>query len=332
MQAQGRYFLPRSAACVPASLSLDGETLHVRGDGLTVQAPRDAVRATSRLGNVPRKLDFPDGGCFETGDNDAIDAMLRPRDRLLHRLEKSWRAVLAGVVLSAIAAAAFAYYGVPWTAGWLARHTPASAARLATQQTLDVLDGRLLHPSKLPNDRQAQLQAAFRDVARNAPRGVQGYRLLLRDAPRIGPNAFALPDGAIVMTDQLVKLARTDEELQGVLAHEASHVDRAHGLQRIYQASLVPAAIAFITGDVTQVGQIAAILPGVVLQSAYSREFEAEADADAAALMTRLGKSTRPLADLLLRIEEKMCGKKGCMPSWLGSHPATTERAKRLRG
>jgi len=34
--------------------------------------------------------------------------------------------------------------------------------------------------------------------------------------------------------------------------------DRAHGLQRIYQASLVPAALAFITGDASQVGHVAA--------------------------------------------------------------------------
>lgn len=335
MKAEGRYFLPRSATCVDASLdvSADGATLLLWGaEGLLAEVPLRAVKATSRLGNLRRKLAFPDGGGFETDDNDAIDALLRPRDRLLHRLEQSWRMVLASVLFAAAAAVLFALYGVPATAGWLARRTPASVAGFVSRQTLDTVDGRVIKPTRLTAAEQQRLQQLFRVTARAAPRGEGGYRLLLRDAPLIGPNAFALPDGEVVVTDQLVRLANSDAELEGVIAHEMSHVDRAHGLQRAYQASLVPATIAFITGDVSQAGHIATILPGVLLQSAYSREFERQADDDAAAQLRRMGVSPAPLGALLLRIEAKMCGKEGCLPSWLGSHPATAERAARLRG
>ena len=38
------------------------------------------------------------------------------------------------------------------------------------------------------------------------------------------------------------------------------------------------------------------------------------------------------LADLLERLERKMCGRAdACGPSWLGTHPATAQRAARLR-
>lgn len=334
MQARGRYFLPRTARSVEASLMLseDGR-LQVIGDGGWLGGARPGeVRATSRLGKLRRKVEFPDGGCFETEDNDAIDAMLRPRDGFLHRLEKSGRAVLASVLFAAAAAALFAFYGVPWTAGWLARHTPDSVARVAASQTLATIDGRILKPSRLSRAVQVRTQDLFREVARTAPRGEKGYRLLLRDARLIGPNAFALPDGTIVATDQIVTLAKNGEELQGLFGHEIAHVDHAHGLQSAYQASLVPAAIAFITGDITQAGQIAAILPGILLQSAYSRKFEQQADDDAGALMRRMGKKPDGLADLLERIEARICGKKGCGASWIGSHPQTAERAARLRG
>jgi Zn-dependent protease with chaperone function len=320
---------------VDASLELsdDGATLVVHGcDGLLAEAPAGSVIATSRLGNLRRKLEFPDGSGFETGDNDAIDALLKPRDSLLHRLEKSWRIVLMSVVFAATAAALFAFYGVPAAAGWLARRTPASVAGFASRQTLDAVDGRLIKPTRLTAAEQQHLQQIFRITARAAPRGEGGYRLLLRDAPLIGPNAFALPGGEVVVTEQLVKLARSDAELEGVIAHEMSHIDRAHGLQRVYQASLVPAAIAFITGDASQVGHIATILPGVLLQSAYSREFEQQADDDAALQLRRMGVDPAALGDLLQRIEAKMCGAQGCRPSWLGSHPATAARAARLRG
>ena len=334
MEAKGRYFLPRTARNVEASLALseDGR-LCVTGDGGWLnEAGRREVRASSRLGNLRRKIEFPDGGCFETEDNDAIDAMLRPKDGFLHRLEQSWRTVLAAVALSILAAAGFAYYGVPSAAGWLARHTPDSVAKIATDQTLTAIEGRILKPSRLPKAVQSRTQALFRDVAKASPRGEKGYRLLLRDAPLIGPNAFALPDGTIVATDQIVTLTKSGEELLGLFGHEASHVDHAHGLQSAYQASLVPAAIAFITGDVSQAGQIAVILPGILLQAAYSREFEQQADDDAVSLMRRLGKKPDGLADLLLRIEARICGKKGCGASWLGSHPDTAARAARMRG
>ena len=289
------------------------------------------ARATSRLGVMRRRIDFPDGSSFDTADNDAVDVLLR-RPSILHWLEASWRMVLASVVVAGLATAAFILYGVPATAGWLARHTPASVARYTTEQTLEALDRLALKPSKTPPAVQQHYRALLAAVATGAPRPAGSYHLVFRDAPGIGPNAFALPDGTVIVTDQMIPLVKSDDEIEGVFAHEISHVVHAHGLQRIYQASLVPAAIAFITGDATQVGHFATVLPGILLQAAYSRTFEQEADDDAARTLRRMGKNPAALADLLERMDKKMCGHEGdCIPSWLGSHPATALRAARLR-
>jgi Zn-dependent protease with chaperone function len=333
-QAAGHYFLPGSARYVEAVLqgAGDGQSLRVlAADGAVLaEAPLRAVKATSRLGQIVRKLDFPGGGRFETADNDAVDALLRGGSGLLHRLEKSWRVVLGSVLAAAAMAAWFVFYGVPLAADGLARHTPANVSRFMTRQALETLDGRALRPTTL-SDRQRHVTALFDTIAAHEDRPAGSYRLLLRNAPIIGPNAFAFPDGSIVMTDQLVAMARNDTEIEGVFAHEMAHVNHAHVLQRVYQASLVPAAIAFITGDATQVGHFATILPGVMLQASYSRAFEQQADDDAAKLLRRMGEDPGQLAGLLERIEQKMCGKGDCGPSWLGSHPATAERAARLR-
>jgi Zn-dependent protease with chaperone function len=311
-----------------------GDVLEITDNTGTALAsiPLKSVQATARLGAMRRRLDFPDGSSFDTEDHDALDALLG-HTSLLHRLESSWRSVLISVLVAGLATAGFALYGVPAMAGWLARHTPPSMAAFATRQTLETMDKVALNTSKAAPGVQSHYRDLFKTVAARAPHGVQGYRLLFRDAPAIGPNAFALPDGTVVLTDQMIPLVKRDEEIEGVFAHEMSHVDHAHGLQRIYQASLVPAAIAFITGDASQVGHFAAILPGILLQSAYSREFEQQADDDAARLMKRMDKSPAPLADLLERMEKKICGHDGgCGPNWLGSHPATATRAARLRG
>ena len=330
--APGRYFFPLSARCVDAVATASGGTLTVTDAQGAVLAtvPLASVRASSRLGGMRRRLDFPDGAGFDTPDNDAVDAML-PKSGRLHRLEKSWRIALGAVVLTAAAVAAFLLYGVPWTAQVLAQHTPPQMARFASQQTLATLDRLALSDSKLPAARQQHYRELLKPLASRSPRGEAGYRLLFRSAPGIGPNAFALPDGTIIVTDEMIALVRQDAEIQGVLGHEMSHVERLHGLQSIYQASLVPAAIAFLTGDITQAGQIATILPGILLQSAYSRGFEEQADGDAAALMRRIGKPPAAMADLLERMDKAFCGKEDCGGGWLSSHPDTMARAARLR-
>jgi Zn-dependent protease with chaperone function len=330
---RGRYFFPLSARCVDATATRRGVTLEIAdGDGAVLaRIPLASVQISSRLGTMRRRLDFPDGGSFDTGDNDGVDAALGYRS-LLHRLETSWRIVLFSVLLAGLAAAGFAIYGVPAAAGFMARHTPPSVAVYATRQSLQAMDAFAMGPSKTTATVRLHYQELFAAVAAQAARGARNYRLIFRNAPVIGANAFALPDGTVVLTDQMIPFVKSDEEIQGIFAHEMSHVDHAHGLQRIYQASLVPAAIAFISGDASQLGHFATILPGILLQSAYSRSFEQQADDDAAALLRRMGKSPAALGDLLERLEKKYCGHDGgCGPSWLGSHPATAARAARLR-
>lgn len=335
MELSGFYFPPGSARQTEATLRItaDGKFLDVQDESGAVlaSAPRRLVAVTSRLGGLRRKVEFPGGAMFETADNDGVDALLKGPSGALSRLERSWR--LAGISMLAIAACAalFIRYGIPSSAGWLAERTPPSVSRLITDQTLKAMDGNLLMPTALPSARQHQIQSRFEAVVGWEAHGATHYRLLLRNAPHTGPNAFALPDGRIVVTDQLVLMAKNDAEIDGVLAHEMAHVNHAHSLRSVYQASLVPTAIAFITGDASQFAQMAVILPAILLQSAYSRNFEQQADNDAATLLRGHGEDPGQLANFLERMELKSCGKAGCGPSWLGSHPATAARAARLR-
>ena len=340
MAIEGRYFFPKSARHVPARLSVEaGATLHIQGEdgAVLAEAPVRKVRVSPRLGNIARRFDLPGGGHFETYDNDGVDALVRGTRHLsgggwIDRLERSWHSVAISVLLAALAVYAVVTYGIPATAIRLAQDTPPSMSRVLADQTMNVLDRSYLLPSRLGAEQRNKAQALFDRVASHAPRGRAGYRLVFRGGGIIvGPNAFALPDGRIVMTDELWGVVKNDDEIEGVFAHEMSHVDHAHGLQRVYEAALIPAAIAVVTGDVSQVSQLSVILPGILVQSAYSRAFEQQADDDAAALLLRMGAKPSHMADLLERLENKACAKKSCGPSWLGSHPETASRAERLR-
>jgi Zn-dependent protease with chaperone function len=326
---RGLFFAAGTTRHVPARLQATGDALSVTGeDGvLLAAAPRGLAQISSRLGALPRRVVFPGQGTFETPDNDAIDGLIQGAHGWLYRLETSWPAIATAVLCAVAAATWFIFYGTPMTAAALARATPPQISRFMTSQALATLDGRLLHPTKLTPAQQQNFQARFAAIAEHRDR----YVLLLRNAPIIGPNAFALPDGRIVLTDQLAAMIRNNQEIDGVFAHEMSHVNHAHVLQRVYQVSLVPAAIAFVTGDATQISHFASILPGILLQSAYSRQFEQEADDDAAATLRRRSENPARLADLLERMARALCHGQDCTPGWLGSHPATSVRAARLR-
>nr|ACN58799.1 hypothetical protein AKSOIL_0154 [uncultured bacterium BLR9] len=332
----GRYFLPGSAHFVTARARLDGPNFRIVDDAGTVlsEMPLKHVRVSSRLGSIPRRFDVPGGGCFETDDNDGADALLAGGGRhasRLHRWEGSWRWALGSLAVAGVATYAFVIYGIPAGALWLAQQTPPSVGTLVERQALQVLDNTLLEPTTLNTAARVRARTLFARVAAKGKRGSDGYRLLFRDSKAIGPNAMALPDGSIVMTDQLWELVQKDDEIEGVFAHEIAHVDRAHTLQRLYQAAIVPAAIAIMTGDLSQITTLATVLPGVLVQAAYSRDLEQEADDDAAVTVKALGDNPAGLADLLERMEKKICGETACGSGWLSDHPETDRRMQRLR-
>lgn len=326
-----RYFHARACPDTMGMLVISGE------DGAELgRFPFGAIQVSSRLGNLTRRFTLPSGALFECDDNDAADRLIAQhgfaiRSGVLHRLERSWRLALGAVVVTLIAGIAFVLYGIPATANFLAQRTPLAVEEFLGQETLETLDGVFFEPTRLSESEQEQAQSLFARVARGGVRGEDEYRLLLRSSPLIGPNALALPGGTIILTDELWELREHDEEVIAVLSHEAAHIDRRHGLQAVYQAALVPAAIVLVTGDPTQIAQMATILPGILVQAAYSRALEQEADDDAVIFLNRIGIAPSRLADLLERLDHELCGEGQCGPGWIGTHPQTVTRAARIR-
>jgi Zn-dependent protease with chaperone function len=146
----------------------------------------------------------------------------------------------------------------------------------------------------------------------------------------LGPNAFALPDGTVVVTDELVELAENDNEILSVLAHEIGHVHHRHSLRMALESSTVVLLVSTYFGDVTQLTTLSAALPGVYAQAHYSREHESEADAFALEYLLKARIPKKHFADIL-RSLQKLAGpdpKHGLQ--YLSSHPPTAERIGRF--
>jgi predicted Zn-dependent protease len=220
-------------------------------------------------------------------------------------------------------------YGIPMLAKGIAFSLPASTEKALGQDALEGLDKLLLEPTRLAPVRQDRLRALFAGMSASIE-GASGYRLELRASRRIGANALALPSGIVVITDALADLASNDAEIVAVLAHEIGHLKQRHQLRRILQDSATAVLIIAVTGDVGSIASLAAAFPTLLVQSRYSREFEREADDFALDYLKGHDIDPNALGEILLRMEKQRSGE-GQIPDYLSSHPATRERAERLR-
>lgn len=331
---RGRYFDSRRSAAVDATLQLqaDGQWLLMAGD-VRVSLDPQLVQVSDRIGSIPRRLALVDGAEFETTDNDGMDALLgehiRPHSRFVHALERNWGvalASLAGVVLVSIL---MVKYGLPAMAGWAAARLPPETDRLIGAQTLQVLDRSVMDASQLHPQRQAQLANLFTRMTATLADGHE-YRIEFRHSPRLGPNALALPSGIVVVTDELVGLAKNDEEIEAVLAHEIGHVQGRHALRQLIQGAGISILALVVLGDVSSVSALGSAAP-VLLQAKNSRDFEREADAYARSWMQQAGVPGSRFDDILCRMTQTR-GANGKnqdseVPVFLSTHPSTAERA-----
>jgi predicted Zn-dependent protease len=131
-----------------------------------------------------------------------------------------------------------------------------------------------------------------------------------------------------VITDQLVNMAQSPEEIMAVLAHEIGHVELRHALRQVLQDSVVLAAATALSS--ASLNAKATGLPVTLAQARYSRDFETQADDYAFALLKRHGISPSRFADILERLENQR-GRGQAGATFLDSHPATPERIRRAR-
>ncbi|CAG1021556.1 partial Metalloprotease LoiP, partial [Patescibacteria group bacterium] len=147
--------------------------------------------------------------------------------------------------------------------------------------------------------------------------------LNFRKSPKIGANAFALPGGDIIMTDELIALSKTDDEIIAVLAHELAHVKHRDALRQTLEASLSGLLILSFTGDASS---LATNLPIFMINSHYSRTFEAQADDYALQTLKTACIPTSSFATILLKLEKHLSKDTIAIPELIASHPDTKQR------
>jgi Zn-dependent protease with chaperone function len=325
------YYDGRTSQRREVRLYATGATLTVEGDGVRRTAQAAEVAISERLGSAPRTLRFADGAFCEVRDHAGFERLLEAlghRGSHVERWQASWRVAALSAVLVCAALAAGYLYGLPWIAARAAERMPPAVDRALSRRTLEALQDGFFDDSKLSGERRAQLSEGFRALKR--PEGTRASVDLRFGASRAGPNAFALPDGTIVLFDELVALCDHDEQIYAVLGHELGHVHHRHGVRMLLQGSLVGVLAAWWIGDVSA---LLATAPAALLQARYSRGFESEADAYAVSLLKANGIAPARLAEALekLAAAHGQASGEGQWLDYLSSHPAPRERIDALR-
>src|SRR5229473_4842922 len=140
------------------------------------------------------------------------------------------------------------------------------------------------------------------------------------------PNAFALPGGRVYLFNGLLAKAENPDEIAGVLAHELGHLKHRDNMRGLIHNGGTSFLIGLLFGDIT--GSSALIFASrSLVTNSYTREAEQNADTFAIDVMHRLGRSPKPMGELLFRVT----GKEGDHSvSILASHPLTEDRLARM--
>lgn len=145
-------------------------------------------------------------------------------------------------------------------------------------------------------------------------------------------NAFALPDGNIVVYSGIIDSMKNYDELVALLGHEASHVNNRHSMKMMCRSLSGYLFVSAILGDVNGIMAIVGDNVNNLQSLSFSREFEQQADADGFQILLQNKIDPKGMSNLFKRLDDHS----NIIPEFLSSHPITKERIifvdKKIKG
>ncbi|WP_133405297.1 M48 family metallopeptidase [Parashewanella tropica] len=335
LQVRGKYQLAESAQFRDAIAKMndqgfvriiDAETL-----ALITDANTDAYRYSDVIPSLPTELLFHSGCRFIPDLAEWTWPTQHSKSKLLAWLETRWTVVLASLIIIPAFMWVMTTKILPAAADAAVPLLPEVVAKKTGQQTLTVMDRTLLKPSQLTIEEQNKVDQLWQQVLKTTNDPLVNTELQFRDSA-IGANAMALPDGTVIVTDDIVKLMeKHPDALQAVLLHEIGHVHHQHGMKQLARSTAITMLFALMLGDIEGAGEMVIGAGASLLQSSFSRDMETQADEYAYLMLPKLGKSKQAFAKALTLLaeahgEELSKGKVHHWLEYLQSHPDIEKR------
>ena len=136
-------------------------------------------------------------------------------------------------------------------------------------------------------------------------------------------NAFALPDGNIVVYNSIFHIMDSYEELAALISHEASHVMNRHSMRMLCRNLSGYLLISLTLSDVNGIMAVIADNANQLRMLTYSRNYERQADEDGWETLRKNKIAASGMLNLFTHLKGDENFK---IPAFLSSHPLTNDR------
>ncbi|HKA86782.1 MAG TPA: M48 family metalloprotease [Haliangiales bacterium] len=205
----------------------------------------------------------------------------------------------------------------------------------------DIAAGKLVGITAYANNVGALIAFAATETHRDGdrPAPIFGWHFVVVDSDTV--NGFAAPGGFVFVTTAALKLAKNEDELAGILAHEVAHVVRGHALGNIQKSRY-----AGLTQDVLEAAGSATLTPAqkaqltdlmggmiqdtidAVFVKGYSRDTELEADRLAVQIAATAGYDPAGIVRFLEALHKVQNTGQG---GFFATHPKAEDRIAALK-
>lgn len=170
-------------------------------------------------------------------------------------------------------------------------------------------------------------------IARLTSRRDLDWHFFIVDAKDV--NAFAVPGGFVYVNRGLIERTDQMDELAGVLGHEIGHVVRRHTVKQMEKAqgANIGVTLACILTSIcnSQVAGAAINIAGGAVFARFSRQDEAEADAEGVKNVVRAGISPAGMVTMFQKLIDERRTRPGAVESWFLTHPLEEDRIRAVQ-
>lgn len=272
--------------------------------------PKAQLSIAPKLGDIPRDITFPNGYHFTPINNVLLHTWLEEHPAeffdWVHNIESKKKYLLLAIIVVPIMLWGLFTRGIPYSAEKLADNfAPETIVSLLSIEPDDLKEYAQITESTSSEDEKQRITALFERALDYAQVSSFDYQLhfstFAQDPEML--NAFALPNGNIVVTDAIIQQL-SDDELLSVLLHEIGHVEERHGMRMLIEYSFSAIAYSFLIGGQEEIQNIIVGVNNMVLQKQFSRSMEKEADVFALTKLKEANISPLVFASALQKLKE----------------------------
>lgn len=336
MKLQGQFYPAGGSLCRLADVTFCQSgvlSVTVAEQDILIELHRDELQIKDKLGSIPREVILREQGLLSIESTPDLDTWLAGNQKpsRIAKMEASRSMVVLSLIFVPLFLFGFFKYLIPSFAVNFSEYVPDVAVRIASEHTLYTLDKTLLDKSEVDAEIQQTHKNEWQRTLQKLGLTNTGYNLNFRHSEKMGANAFALPDGTVVVTDELLALIDNDVDLlRAILLHEIGHVERKHSMRLIAETLATSLAIDYFFGDLGGMIEVFAGLSNTIVQNQFSQKLEWEADDFAIQQLSVLGLKPESFALAMEKLAETL-PEESKLDVLMQSHPLMKERIQKAR-